>query len=829
MATIRDRYVLEVDTQGAQSGIGGLKGGLGGITNSLKGMGPLIAGAAAGLAAFGAVGAIQDRIDDFDELAKRARAVGAANEESFESFQVLTGFLGEAGIAAGETDAILRKLGNATAQADAGVDKFADIFDKLGDSVRDANGDFLDSPALFEEVAKAVQDGTLTMAEATDLFGRSAGPNLVNILQEMAENGNSVSDALQDVAEHTNIVDIDAARNAELFNDNIGRLKEGVSQLMTDAITPLLPILVQLTEEILARAPAVIEGVQSAFAALEPVFNLIGTVLTDLVFPILGKVFDLFGAFAGVMGPIYETAIPLLSSAFQGIVSIIEKVVDAIVGLIEKISEFGNRAREIKDSVTGAFGDMAQGMTDRARGAAEGVTGWFGKMYEDLWGNSIIPDLIEGVTGGFEDMGNSIESETQSTVQNIKNGFAGIFGTVAGGLGNSIRTGTQQARNVLGDFGGTFRNIVAGITGDGAEASANLSNAFDLGGLSDDLLAGVNIGLDEFADKLQNLDLPLQSYKDQIESVNTILEISESAYQELNTAIDSYAETLDSVNEGQTSQVELLETIVEKINEYSEGVEKSIEQLENQFEAFENIVEISEQVQETFDNQKESVESLIETSENLVEQLEIETEAYQNIISGSVALRDEYTELTQSIESVMESIQNSIDANNDKRESQDQLTESINTAINSVQSYIQNLTDKIRLTQESIRANQQLAESFRSIENSAKSAAAAQATVSNQSFQSSGGGFSNPLDFFAGFFADGGFIPRGQFGLVGERGPELISGPAQITPLDGLGGGSVTYNINAVDARSFRDLLATDPGYIHALAQAGANRLPGRF
>jgi lysozyme len=40
---------------------------------------------------------------------------------------------------------------------------------------------------------------------------------------------------------------------------------------------------------------------------------------------------------------------------------------------------------------------------------------------------------------------------------------------------------------------------------------------------------------------------------------------------------------------------------------------------------------------------------------------------------------------------------------------------------------------------------------------------------------------------FAGEFAEGGTIPSGKFGLVGERGPELISGPGQITPFDKLG------------------------------------------
>lgn len=89
---------------------------------------------------------------------------------------------------------------------------------------------------------------------------------------------------------------------------------------------------------------------------------------------------------------------------------------------------------------------------------------------------------------------------------------------------------------------------------------------------------------------------------------------------------------------------------------------------------------------------------------------------------------------------------------------------------------------------------------------------------------SGGGGnfFSNP---FAGFFANGGMIPAGQFGVVGERGPELVTGPAQVTPI--ATGGNVTYNINATDAQSFKQLIARDPGFIHAVATKGAKAIPG--
>jgi lambda family phage tail tape measure protein len=87
------------------------------------------------------------------------------------------------------------------------------------------------------------------------------------------------------------------------------------------------------------------------------------------------------------------------------------------------------------------------------------------------------------------------------------------------------------------------------------------------------------------------------------------------------------------------------------------------------------------------------------------------------------------------------------------------------------------------------------------------------------------GGIKN---IFGGFFATGGTLPRGKIGVVGERGPELIRGPGDITPLS-MGGGStnVTYNINAVDARSFQQLLAQDPSLIFALTEQGRKTVAG--
>lgn len=83
--------------------------------------------------------------------------------------------------------------------------------------------------------------------------------------------------------------------------------------------------------------------------------------------------------------------------------------------------------------------------------------------------------------------------------------------------------------------------------------------------------------------------------------------------------------------------------------------------------------------------------------------------------------------------------------------------------------------------------------------------------------------------FFAGFFADGGAIPAGQFGIAGEAGMELVSGPAHVYPLEQLAGvgraQTVSYApvfyLNAPVDRRSQDQIA-------GAAMAGAQRALSR-
>jgi hypothetical protein len=96
-----------------------------------------------------------------------------------------------------------------------------------------------------------------------------------------------------------------------------------------------------------------------------------------------------------------------------------------------------------------------------------------------------------------------------------------------------------------------------------------------------------------------------------------------------------------------------------------------------------------------------------------------------------------------------------------------------------------------------------------------------------------GGGLISSL--FGGFpgKAGGGAVMAGKPYMVGENGKELFipNSAGNIVPNGQLSGGgpvSVNYNIQAVDAASFRSLVARDPSFIYAVTEQGRRSQPSR-
>lgn len=95
-----------------------------------------------------------------------------------------------------------------------------------------------------------------------------------------------------------------------------------------------------------------------------------------------------------------------------------------------------------------------------------------------------------------------------------------------------------------------------------------------------------------------------------------------------------------------------------------------------------------------------------------------------------------------------------------------------------------------------------------------------------------GGGSGGILStIFGGGRANGGAVGVGGAYMVGERGPEMFvpRGAGTIVPNSAMGSSNitqVTYNIQAADAQSFRQMIARDPEFLYAVTEKGRSAIP---
>lgn len=405
---------LDSKVKGANSKWGGMKAAIG--------------AAAIAAGAFGAIKLVGDKINDMDALAKSARAAGAASSgEAFKGFQVLGQAMEEAGINAATYDRALLQTSTRLKQGTEGQKSFQKITDKLGESIKTSNGELKSGPDLLIAMTNALNAGTISTEEFSKVVGGKAGPEIAAQFASLNTSAEDLQATLDDVAANSNIVDLDAANNAEAFNDTVGRLKNSFGQLFTDALTPLMPVLADLAENILAAMPGVIDTISTALEKMQPLWDIIGVLFTDVIVPILGTLFDILGKVLDAIMPLYEKALPKLKTAIETVKDVIQTIVDKITGAITAIKDFKDNVSEMAsgvtdkvkgmaDKVTGKFDEMTGGMVSKTKDAVQGVLGWFTKGKDEAVDNSIIPDMVNAILGWFDIQKDGMIGKTRDAV-----------------------------------------------------------------------------------------------------------------------------------------------------------------------------------------------------------------------------------------------------------------------------------------------------------------------------------------------------------------------------------------------------------------------------
>jgi len=268
----------------------------------------------AGLAGVGA--AIAKTVNEFDRLGDVAAklntttaalsALGFAAERSGTSAETLENGLG--------------RLNKTIGEALSGNRQAAELFDSLGVSLRNADGSARSADSVFLSLSDRFQqfrDGPQEAAAAVALFGRAAGPELLQLL-------NSGSAGIAEFEARAKalgvVISDDAVAAAQTFRDNLddlGAAAKGISNGLTTSLVPALAAITsELTDAIVKAGgfESVGKAIGDAIKTVAGVF-IAGAAQIQKVGAAFAFVVDIGTKFAGNLRVIADIAV----AAFQNI------------------------------------------------------------------------------------------------------------------------------------------------------------------------------------------------------------------------------------------------------------------------------------------------------------------------------------------------------------------------------------------------------------------------------------------------------------------------------------------------------------------------------
>ncbi len=473
----------------------------------------------------------------------------------------------------------------------------------------------------------------------------------------------------------------------------------------------------------------------------------------------------------------------------------IEAVADAATGEFERLKEFGIKAKSQGDQVTFTFqgvsttigknskeieaylksiGDVQfagamEEQADTLNVALSNMGDGFSKLVKAI-GDAGLTAILTGIANGIKWLAEQITN----SIEPFKLGFKAIIGEVVkfGRLFIAVFEGVGDAFNAFGDA------ISARFEALGKDLAAFVEDP--LGGVSfENTRAALETGL---LDAMGNaFDKALTEAKDfnaaiDAEIQDAALKIIE-AREAKNASLDSlFEETATPENTEETNkQTEKFTKLQQEAQRVIDATRTPLENYNKEMEKLNKLLKEGHINQETFGRATEQAqEKLKKSSEKVGDVIEDEFDGLGKTMEGSIA--------------------DALDGINGRFDSFGDFAKGFLSDLN--RSLLQFALKDLGITGEG--------------------------GIIGQIFggigglfgggSGGGGGFGSLLSgaasLFGGFFADGGKLKPGQFGVVGERGPELAfagSSPLNIMP-NGTGAAPITVNMNVQtpDAQSFR-------------------------
>ena len=848
MATIRDKYVLDVDTRGAQRSLANIRNAVGALAGALA----------------------------IREVAQFTASIVEATT-TFERYQtVLTTFLGSQE-AANKELARLQKLANTLPQDLMDISEAFIILNRYGldttnkglrefSNIATANG------KSIEQLAEAIGDALTGEFERLKEFGikvtKESGEVVARIGDDIVASARNTTELIGQIQNLGSTRFGGAAEaNADTLNQALSNLRGAVFETQVAFGRGLKPELKEVADEMAALLRANEElavnlgaglgdAIRTLASAARLIIDNLDLIRTALITLLSIKAVSYFAQLAAELrtaaigaksaSGVFSNVGKALRSAVRSIpgIGLIGTAIRALMGpvglVVTAITGLAFVWRDVKDAtvqagaVTTTYGEIGDAALFKVIQKAKELWNWIGTQLVNAF--NALTEAVAPFKKIAIDSFNAVYQTVRSTVNFMIGAFVGFFKQVTSGIKDLPMMFLQALESslvVIKEFvfraGGIIGELWDYVTTLGKD---EITNTFS--GIGDIVSAELDkIGEQSSVDwaEIMNTDYIGKAKETIVEAVEDLV----TEYRAAQPAVEELTKSQDELNKKNEEGAKKVAELSKEVKAASVTIAEYIRQLEEgtkdaKFElATLNLNELEKQIARIqYDINKGLAEELRKLGEIKTASPEEEAAIKEQIKNAKEAARVAIEEQAKVAESIYEQ-QRSFEYGWKRafEEYQDNATNAARAAERIFKQTTQTMEDAIVDFAKTGKfefkglINDILEQLLRSQIQSliAKTFGA---------FNSRGGG-STLGNLFAGFFANGGTIPSGQFGVVGERGAELVSGPATVTPLSGVGGGgNVTYNINAVDASSFKSLVARDPGFIHSVAQQGARKVPGR-
>tara|TARA_R110000796_G_scaffold70400_2_gene160180 strand:+ start:179 stop:1882 length:1704 start_codon:yes stop_codon:yes gene_type:complete len=220
---------------------------------------------------------------------------------------------------------------------------------------------------------------------------------------------------------------------------------------------------------------------------VQPIFDLLGTLFSDIIAPVFKIIFDLLVKIATALTPIVEKLAPTLTTLFEGLGAVLENVVvpifmtvidviativSSIGGMIESISNGINKVKEFGSGVGSAIKRPFVAAGETVSGWGDSVNAVGADIYDKWLGNSYIPDLVDGVGKYMDKLPREMVEPATRAVRNT----------------NAVMEKSNLSTGLTSPVSGVGSGIPVTVGGNGGNATA--VNNFNISGVNTDSASG---------------------------------------------------------------------------------------------------------------------------------------------------------------------------------------------------------------------------------------------------------------------------------------------------------------------------------------------------